>query len=197
LTAAIVLEREPRELPGMRPLLDQCPGDPNLCFQCGKCTAGCPVSDRMDMTPTQVVHAVRLGQRDRVLASRSVWLCISCHTCSTRCPQGVDPAGIMDAARIEIQRGALPAAVPLVAAFHRKAMKSIRRHGRLFELGVIAGLKMSGSGLTRDMGLGMKLVRKGKIGFFPSFGRSRPVKQILRRSGAPAAPAPRPGSDTP
>ncbi|MBU2572747.1 MAG: 4Fe-4S dicluster domain-containing protein, partial [Elusimicrobia bacterium] len=72
----------------------------NLCFQCKKCTAGCPVADEMDITPTQVIHAIRLGQNDLVLNSKTIWLCASCETCTTRCPQEVDIARVMDACRI-------------------------------------------------------------------------------------------------
>jgi heterodisulfide reductase subunit C len=134
----------------------------------------------MDLTPTQVIHAVRLGLEDLVLRSKTIWLCISCETCTTRCPQGVDIAKVIDAARITaLARGVAPA-VPQVAIFHRKAMKSIRRHGRMFELGLIVGLKFGGAaGMTRDMGLGMKMVRKGKMKFFPTMGKSRAVMRSI------------------
>jgi len=76
----------------------------NLCYQCKKCTAGCPVVHDMDYTPTQIIHAVRLGMKDLVLKSKTIWLCASCETCTTRCPQDIDIAGIMDAARIIAKR---------------------------------------------------------------------------------------------
>ena len=72
----------------------------NLCYQCKKCAAGCPVVYEMDYTPTQIIQAVRLGLEDLVLESKTIWLCASCDTCSTRCPQDIDIAGVMDAARI-------------------------------------------------------------------------------------------------
>ena len=49
--------------------------DVNLCFQCGKCAAGCPVAYAMDFTPTQLIHAIQLGIDDVVLHSKSMWLC--------------------------------------------------------------------------------------------------------------------------
>lgn len=180
---ALTLDRDPRLTSFLRTMAAQSEVDVNLCYQCRKCAAGCPVAYAMDLTPTQVIHAVRLGQRDLVLRSRTIWLCISCETCTTRCPQGVDIAKVMDAARIIAVREGIEPAVPEVARFHRKAMKSIRRHGRMFELGLIAGLKMSGGGLTKDMVLGMKLFGKGKLKLLPSFGKSGPVKAMARRAG--------------
>ena len=78
--------------------------DLNLCLQCLKCTSGCPVAYEMDITPAQVIQALRLDRLDKVLSSRTIWLCASCETCSTRCPQGVDISAVMDAGRIIAQR---------------------------------------------------------------------------------------------
>ena len=69
------------------------------CYQCGKCTAGCPVAAAVDMAPNQVVRALQLGNFEIAMASDTIWACVSCQTCSTRCPQSVDCAGIMDALR--------------------------------------------------------------------------------------------------
>ena len=53
------------------------------CFQCGKCSAGCPMSSFMEHPPNRVVRLLQLGQGQRVLAGRSIWYCASCETCST------------------------------------------------------------------------------------------------------------------
>lgn len=57
------------------------------CYQCGKCSAGCPMVGYMDLPPSQVMRLIQLGRRDTVLGSRTIWLCASCETCTTRCPQ--------------------------------------------------------------------------------------------------------------
>ena len=31
------------------------------CYQCGKCTAGCPRGDVMDVPPTRIMRAVQIG----------------------------------------------------------------------------------------------------------------------------------------
>jgi heterodisulfide reductase subunit C len=69
------------------------------CYQCGKCSAGCPSIDKMDMLPSQVIRLIQMGKIDEALRSNAVWLCASCHTCVVRCPKGVDLAKIMEALR--------------------------------------------------------------------------------------------------
>ena len=74
--------------------------NPARCYQCGKCTAGCPMTFAMDLDPARVMRLVQLGQRDQALQSHTIWLCASCETCTTRCPQEIDTARVMDALRI-------------------------------------------------------------------------------------------------
>jgi len=68
------------------------------CYHCGKCSAGCPLTHLMDLLPNQVIRRVQLGD-ESVLKSRTIWLCVSCFTCTVRCPQGIDLAKIMEALR--------------------------------------------------------------------------------------------------
>jgi len=60
------------------------------CIQCGTCSATCPTASAMDYTPRQVWRMVKLGMRDRVLRSRTFWLCTTCKACQVRCPRGID-----------------------------------------------------------------------------------------------------------
>jgi ferredoxin len=76
----------------------------NSCYQCGKCTAGCPVALEMDYTPRQIIRMVQLGMKEEVLKCSTIWLCASCVTCTARCPREVDLAKIMDALRILARR---------------------------------------------------------------------------------------------
>lgn len=75
----------------------------HACFQCGKCSAGCPLGSEMDLLPNQVIRLLQLGDKD-VLKSNAIWLCASCFTCASRCPKGVDLSKIMEALRTILLR---------------------------------------------------------------------------------------------
>ena len=95
-----------------RIVLEECGENVNVCFQCKKCTCGCPVSYLMDYTPTQLVHAIRLGMEELVLNSKTIWLCASCETCGSRCPQELDLPKVMDVARIMVAKRGIKPGVP-------------------------------------------------------------------------------------
>lgn len=153
--------------------------DVNWCFQCAKCASGCPVSYAMDYTPTQLVHAIQLGLTDLVLNSKTIWLCASCQTCTTRCPQDVDLAGVMDAVRIIAQRKKIKAKIPEVLSFYRSSVTNIGFFGRTYELGLIVMLKLITRSFTKDIGLGLRMLKKGKLNIFPSFRGALAARRIF------------------
>lgn len=80
------------------------------CYQCGKCSAGCPLEKEMGILPHQVIRLLQLGWEETALDARAIWLCASCHTCAARCPRGVDLSCLMEALRvIRLRRGEAPA----------------------------------------------------------------------------------------
>lgn len=160
-------------------VLSECGENANLCFQCRKCAAGCPVSFAMDHTPSEIIHAVRLGLDDIVFKSKTVWMCASCQTCNTRCPQGVDVARIMDAIKIlAVKKGYKPA-IPNVLSFYKAALGNIRAYGRMYELGLIINLKMRTFEFMKDAGLGSKMFFKGKLKIIPSFKGAWTTRKIF------------------
>jgi heterodisulfide reductase subunit C len=72
----------------------------SACFQCHKCSSGCPLAPDMDLLSSQVMRLIHLGQQDEVLRSETIWTCASCEACTTRCPMGIDVAAVMDTLRI-------------------------------------------------------------------------------------------------
>lgn len=69
------------------------------CYQCGKCSAGCPAVSQMDILPNQIIRFAQLGLKDELLASRAIWICASCMTCNARCPKGINIAEVIEALR--------------------------------------------------------------------------------------------------
>lgn len=70
-----------------------------VCYQCGKCSAGCPQAGQMDILPNQVIRLAQLGQKEDLVGSQTIWVCASCLTCNVRCPKGVKIAEVMEAVR--------------------------------------------------------------------------------------------------
>lgn len=151
------------------------------CYQCQKCSAGCPVAFAMDYKPNQIMQMVALGMKDRVLSSKTIWVCASCYTCSTRCPNDIDIAGVMDWLRQSALREGVVPAEKEVPLFHTALLDSIRSHGRVYELGMMARYKMKTGRLLDDMKLGWKMFRKGKLKLFPSGVRKKKeITEIFR-----------------
>ncbi|RLE03574.1 MAG: disulfide reductase [Candidatus Aminicenantes bacterium] len=69
------------------------------CYQCGKCSAGCPAVSDMDLLPNQIIRYAQLGLKDELLHSKSIWVCASCMTCNVRCPRGIKIAEVIEAIR--------------------------------------------------------------------------------------------------
>ncbi|HUS58530.1 MAG TPA: 4Fe-4S dicluster domain-containing protein [Planctomycetota bacterium] len=150
-----------------------------LCYQCGKCTAGCPMAWDMDLSPNQVVHAVQLGMREKALRCKSIWVCASCETCSTRCPKDFDLARTMDVLRqmsLEAKM-ACPEAHDIID-FHRSFLNSIRRHGRTHEPEFIAEYKLRSLHFFQDAWNAVWMALRGKINPLP---RSISGKAAIRR----------------
>ncbi len=83
----------------------------SACYQCGRCTAGCPVVEEMDIVPSEVIRLLQLGQVESALESETIWICASCLQCASRCPRGVEFSSICDALRAIVLRKRLSGTV--------------------------------------------------------------------------------------
>ena len=148
-----------------------------LCYQCARCSSGCPVVEHMDLLPNQVMRAIQFDDEE-VLKAKTPWICAACQTCTTHCPQELDVAGIMDALRIEARRRGIKPAVPEVELFTQVFLRDIGILGRLYEAGLIAAMNLLTLQPLKDMDLGMQMILKRKIGLLPSF--VRPPRRVRR-----------------
>ena len=111
--------------------------DVRACQQSGACIAACPLAEYFDWTPTQIVQAVQSGEPDLALESRTLWLCASCQTCTTACPNGVDLASVMDSlAGVARERGIRPK-VREAGLRHKVFLPAVHLPGRVRELGLM------------------------------------------------------------
>ncbi|MCK4231584.1 4Fe-4S dicluster domain-containing protein [candidate division WOR-3 bacterium] len=69
------------------------------CYQCGRCSGDCPSISLMDIMPNQAIRLLQLGEVEAVLSSKTIWVCASCFTCTSRCPKGIDIARVLEALR--------------------------------------------------------------------------------------------------
>jgi heterodisulfide reductase subunit C2 len=153
------------------------------CLQCGKCTSGCPVAARADVRPHELVRLVQLGQRDAVLSARTIWECISCQTCITRCPQKVNIAAMNDALRrLSLAAGKVHAATT-VPVFNDIFLNTVRTRGRMFEMGLMTRYKLRTGKLMADVGKLPMMLRKGKLALLPpSVAGKSERKQMFQRA---------------
>jgi len=140
----------------------------HLCYQCLRCSAGCPVAEEYDLLPSEVMLAIQNGDESAV-ESRTVWLCASCQTCNTRCPQGLDIPGVIDHFR---QQTLDRASVPETARFFKAFLRNARLFGRVYEAGLMGELNLRDGKPLRDLGMGLRMIRKGKIRLLPDFARN-------------------------
>jgi len=155
------------------------------CIQCGRCTAGCPLAPDMDLSPTRVMRLLQRGEVERAARSLTIWFCVSCQVCTTRCSQEVEIASTMDALREVARRHGLqhPQSRDILA-FHRSLLRVVRRYGRLHELPLVVGYKLRTGHLLQDALLAPRLLLRGKIRLLPrKTAGVEAVRRVFRRCG--------------
>jgi heterodisulfide reductase subunit C2 len=141
------------------------------CYQCGKCTAGCPLNEDMDFMPNQILRMLQLelpGYEDKILGSLSIWLCLACDTCYSRCPQEVKISQIMDFLRQEsLRKGLVHPEAKDILKFHQAFLRSIEQNGKLHEVGLTIDYKLKTLNLMQDVFLAPSMFVKGKLSILP------------------------------
>jgi heterodisulfide reductase subunit C len=162
----------------------------NACFQCRKCTNGCPVTFVMDIYPDQVIRLVLLGHKERVLKCSTIWVCSACETCTTRCPNEVDIAGTMDALKEMAVKEGIQIPQPKTYAFHKAFLQDIKKRGRMFEGRLMQSYllksgelfrKLADGSIKEEINLGLKMYKKGRLPLLPKgIKGKKEIKKILR-----------------
>jgi heterodisulfide reductase subunit C len=132
--------------------------DISLCYQCKKCTSGCPVASLTKSPPSEIVRRLQMGAGSELLASDLVWMCLSCETCYARCPMEINIAAVVDALRSLAIAGGAP--MPMIA-FYKLGTGNIKQDTEKFPA----------------------MLRKGKMAVLPPSGADKKtVKRIFSKA---------------
>ena len=139
-----------------------------LCWHCRTCAGGCPYVKAMDYHPHAVFRLVQLGLRREALESSTIWICVSCNTCSIQCPVAIDIPAIMDALRHMAVEEGVKIAQPEILKFHEEVLDSIKRYGRTHKLEIMMRYKVRMRQWFQDVDLGLKMLSRRKLDLTPS-----------------------------
>lgn len=133
------------------------------CYQCGKCTAGCPLADGMDLMPREVIRFLQMGALDVVLEAKTPWICAQCVVCSSRCPQNVDICSTMRAVRLASKAAGKR---PVVEAdlFDDTFIANVRAHGVSNEQYLAAAYNVKSLHFTQDAGNAVRMLQRSMVG---------------------------------
>ncbi|RLB44205.1 MAG: heterodisulfide reductase [Deltaproteobacteria bacterium] len=167
------------------------------CFQCRRCTNGCPVTFAMDLYPDEVIRRVAMGQLDRVMKCSTIWICSSCETCTTRCPNEVDIAAVMDFLKESAVRSGIQPPERKTLAFHESFLKEIEKRGRVFEGGLMQSYmlrsgelfsKVKNGSIWEDVKMGQRLFFKGRLPLLPERIKGRrEVRDLMKGQRGPSS----------
>lgn len=157
------------------------------CYQCGKCSASCPVNSEADFPPSLLLRMLQNDDPvmdEQVLRSSMIWLCLSCEMCISRCPMEVDIPKVSDYLRYKSmeEKKTNPAAKSIIA-FHKAFLSSIKNTGRLYEVGLTVNYKLHTGALMQDTDSVTTLLSKGKLNIFPERIKDKlNMKRIFSRT---------------
>ena len=163
----------------MKEIIAETPGGERIvhCLQCGSCGGSCPNGADMQYTPRTLFAMINADQREEVLSSNTMWCCVSCYFCTTRCPQDIPITEIMYALkRLAIRDGlAKDTDAPALA---RTFTSLLDRYGRSFELGLASRFYLFNKPLAMlRMGpLGLSMFTRGRMSLVPT--RIRQIDQL-------------------
>ena len=141
----------------------------------------------MDYPPSMTLRMLQTenpANDEKLLRSHSIWLCVNCEMCLSRCPIEIDIPSIMDYLRQRsVSEKKVNRKAKNVFAFHKSFLNSIKLTGRLYEIGLIADYKRQSLNLLQDVSLAPKMLRRGKLPLLPeSIRRISQIRKIFKRT---------------
>jgi heterodisulfide reductase subunit C len=157
--------------------------DLSACYQCKKCSMGCPVADQTGPPPSEIIRRLQLGAGDELLQTDLIWTCLSCETCYARCPNQINFPAVIDALKsIALRKGTVrpKGDAPL---FNHLFLNTVKSYGRAYDLQAIAMYKLGTGNLKQDMDKFPAMMKKGKIAILPPLGaQKKKVKSIFKKA---------------
>ncbi len=135
----------------------------------------------MDYHPTQVVRLVEFGQKQKVLKSRAIWMCVGCHACVSQCPNRVHIPALMDTLREMALESGVELPEGRISDFHKMFLEELRKRGRIYELGLGVKYKLRTGTVFKDFMRGVRLICKGRFKVLPQ--RVRRVSELRKIMG--------------
>ena len=153
-----------------------------LCYQCRKCTLGCPSAYAMKMKPHELMRALQLGLTEEVYWSGTLWICLSCETCNTRCPQDINILRVIDGLRAMAKNVEYYDPQPAIPAMHRIFLSLVERFGKVYELGLALWINLKMMTPFKDIDMASPMFMKGKLKPLPHFsGGRKELRQVMAR----------------
>lgn len=159
--------------------------DVDMCYQCGKCSAGCVLAGDMDYPSSVVMRMLQTDDAEnyhKILSSNAIWLCQNCENCIGRCPKEVDIPKVMDYLRAEsIKAGCVSPKAKPILSFYKSFLGAVKMSGRLSEVFMTIGFKMRTMRLWQDVKLVPSMLAKGKLNFLPdTIKDTKKIKNIFK-----------------
>ena len=151
------------------------------CYQCLKCSSGCPLASAMDYLPSQIRRLAQLGEEDLLLSSEALWLCTGCYTCHARCPNNINTAKVIDALKpMAVKKGCK--GKKNIRLFHDYFIENIKKRGRAFEGEFLAKYQFMTGQIIKNALMGLELFLMGRISIFPeSVEDPEALREIYRK----------------
>lgn len=120
----------------------------------------------------------QIGAEEWVLSSSTIWLCLSCEVCSTRCPAEINIAKVMDTLRKISVDDKYSTPQSSIVNFHNTFLDSVKKHGRLSEFEFSVKYNLALRKPFKNLKLAIKLFQKRKI---KPLGENTESKENIRK----------------